>query len=124
MIRTARRALAVTGIAATLAVGAPLAANAAQNAAIVLTPGSTACVKQYAGFQYRATVNSVHPVGTSVTRNGVIVAFQFPATAVAYEGRTSWGTFPGAGTYKVCASNNTTSNTKVTFSLLTDGEFA
>jgi len=124
MIRNARRALAVTGVAAALAVGAPLAANASQLSTVILTPGSTACVKQYAAYQYRATVNSGQPVGTSVTRNGIVVAFQFPATAVAYEGRTSYGTFPGAGTYKLCATNSTTSNTKVTFTLLSDGEFA
>ncbi len=123
MIRNARRALAVAGIASALAVGAPLAANAAQNATVVLTPGSTACVKQYASYQYRATSNSRLPVGTSVTRNGVLVNFLYPATSAAYEGRSSYGTFPGPGTYKICATNNNTSNTWVTLTMLTDAEF-
>jgi hypothetical protein len=123
MIRNARRAAAVAGTAAALALLAPVAANAAQNSSVILTPGSTACVKQYASYQYRATVTSGSPVGTSVALNGSIVNFAWPATAVAYEGRTSFGTFPGAGNYKVCAMNNGPSNTRVTFTLLTDGEF-
>lgn len=121
--RTARRSVAIAGVTAALAIAAPVAANAAQYSSVIVGPGSTVCVKQYAAYQYRATVNSGQPVGTSVTRNGAVVNFAFPATSVAYEGRTSFGTFPGAGTYKLCATNNTASNTRVTLSLLSDGEF-
>lgn len=121
--RTPRRFAAVAGVATALALAAPVAANAAQYSSVIVGPGSTVCVKQYAAYQYRATVNSGQPVGTSVTRNGALVNFALPATAVAYEGRTAYGTFPGAGTYKVCATNNTSSNTRVTLTLLSDGEF-
>jgi hypothetical protein len=121
--RTARRTLAVALTGTALALAAPVAAQAAQGAAVVVTPGSTICVKQSASYQYRASVTAGAPVGSSVTRNGVVVGFAFPTTVATYEGRTSYGTFPGPGVYKLCATNSGTSNTRVTLSLLTDGEF-
>jgi hypothetical protein len=119
----ARRAVSVTLAGAALALAAPVAAQAAQGASVVVTAGSTICVKQNANYQYRATVNGGSPVGSSLTRGGVLVAFAFPTPSVAYEGRTSYGTFPGPGVYKLCVTNSGISNTRVTLSLLTDAEF-
>jgi hypothetical protein len=120
--RTTSRIVAAGVVGATLALAAPIAAEA-QTQSVIVSPGSTICIKQNATYQYRATVNAGAPVGSSVTRNGILVAFQFPATAVAYEGRSSTGTFPGTGVYKLCATNSGSSNTRVTLTLLSDFEF-
>ena len=120
--RTARRIVAVSVTGAALALAAPVAAEA-QTQSVTVTPGSTICIKQYASYQYRATVNAGVPVGSSVALNGNLVNFQFPATAAAYEGRSSIGTFPGPGVYKVCAMNSGASNTRITLTLLSDGQF-
>jgi hypothetical protein len=44
------------------------------------------------------------------------------ATAAAVEFRSASGTFPGPGSYSLCAQNTGTSNTTATLQLKTDTE--
>lgn len=120
------RTIAVTTAAAGIAaLGIATDANAAQYTSLRLTPGQQVCVTQYASYQVRADGWATNAGAKfKLQRNGVVVANTIGlATAFAAELRTSWGNFPGPGSYTLCATNNGTTNTNVTITLRSDGEF-
>lgn len=106
-----------TAIAAVAAAGALALAPATAHAAgpvgpLLLPPGSTVCVKDVA-------VSGAHAEGLatssgaafSVFRNGTVIY-------LTGNGTTGFGAdFYGGGTYKLCATNNNSTNTKVTLTL-------
>lgn len=122
------------GIAAGLA-GASVAAvlstagsaSASQFFGGTLHPGEQRCVQQYAGYQVRADGRA--------TGQGAKFKLQFNGVTVPGTGspglvtnwaadlRTAWGTFPGAGSYTACVTNNGTADTNVRLELKTDGEY-
>lgn len=124
------RTLKSAGIAG-LTVGAALsaalliapAANASQTASVQLAPGQQYCVQQYAAYQVRGDGSAKKGAQFSLRRNGVVIS-QSPnnINAWAAEARTAYGTFPGAGTYQVCAVNTGTATTAVSLTIRTDGE--
>ena len=129
--RTRRLTTAAGVIAAGAAVAmlAPAAAQADQIGAGWASPnGGTVCTfSQNASYQARGEGNANSPgVRFLVYRNGAEV-YRTPTgstTAFAWEGRSSYGTFPGPGSYQVCAKNNGTSSVYVSLvRLRTDGEF-
>jgi hypothetical protein len=119
-----RTALALTA-AAVATVALPAAAFADTSTAQLLPPGQSACTSQWAGYQVRAE-GTATKLGAKfrVYRNGVLI-YGSPsdtATAFAAEFRTAYGTFPGPGTYTVCALNKQATNTFVTLRIRTDYE--
>ena len=134
MSSTATRRLAArigTGVAtvatvAAISLGGASAASASQFASITLAPGQGVCTApQYAGYQVRADGSATgQGAKFKLERYGVVV--QNTPTRANYWGaelRSSYGTFPGAGSYQVCAQNTGTTNTTVTLQLRTDWEF-
>jgi hypothetical protein len=127
-ITTRTRRIATTAglIAAggAIAMLAPAAAQAAQfNAGYVAPNGGLLCTNsQYASYAARGEGNANNPgVRFLVYRNGVEV-YKSPTgttTAFAWEGRSAYGTFPGAGYYMVCAKNNGASSVYVSRLLIT-----
>jgi len=116
-------AIAVSGVAAVAFAGSAGAQGAATQ---TLKPGQVICTpQQYAAFQVRgAGQASGQGVKFSIQHNGVKYLAS-PGTASAWAGelRTSFGNFPGAGYYQVCAANNNTTNSTVTLTISTDAEF-
>jgi hypothetical protein len=117
-------AVATAGIAG-LAVAGATAASANTSNTFGLAPGQTACVQQYAAYQVR--VDGTATGGGAkfkVLQNGVVVA-NTPnrASSYALELRSAYGSFPGPGTYSLCATNTGTTNTIVTLRVRSDGEF-
>jgi hypothetical protein len=128
--RTRRFATAAGVIAAggAIAMLAPTAAQADQiGAGYAAANGGQLCtLSQNANYQVRGEGTANSPgVRFLVYRNGVEV-FRTPTgttTGFAWEGRSAYGTFPGAGSYMVCAKNNSTSRVYVSLvRLRTDGE--
>ena len=120
-----RAAVLAGGVAAATAFIAPAAAHANTTNSQLVTPGQSACVSQYAGYQVRMD-GSASNKGAKfrVYRNGVLI-YGSPTdttTAFAAEYRSFSGTFPGAGTYTLCALNKQTTNTFVTLQIRSDGE--
>jgi hypothetical protein len=109
--RAARRAAVALAATGALAV-APSVAHADTVPLSILTPGSTICVKA-------AALSGAHTGGTasnqgaafSVFRNGVVLYFTGPNSS----GFTA--DFVGGGIYKICATNNNSTNTKITLTL-------
>ena len=112
----------IIGAAVSTAVLSATPANAAQAAYKQLVPGESLCVEQYAGYQVRVDGTSKKPLHFRVFRNGVAIQSYPGSTGFVSELRSSWGTFPGAGYYKVCAVNNTTMNNWASVSIRTDSE--
>ncbi|GAB1692257.1 hypothetical protein [Krasilnikovia sp. M28-CT-15] len=122
-----------TAIAAGIAGASALALIALPGAAYAsatgwggtLLPGQQACLSLYASYQVRADGQAtMSGAKFKVQRNGVVV-YGSPTgttTAFAWEGRTAYGTFPGPGTYTVCATNNNSTNTLVNIHLFTDAD--
>ncbi len=61
-----------------------------------------------------------------VYHNGTQIGASATDTTIAYaaEFRTSYGNFPGAGTYTICALNKQTTNSFVSLQIRSDGEFS
>jgi hypothetical protein len=125
--RTRRLATAAGVIAAggAIAMLAPTAAQATSSpvvAGYVAPNGGSLCVAQNASYQVRTEGNANSPgVRFLVYRNGIEV-YRTPTgttTAFAWEGRSAYSTFPGAGSYMVCAKNNGTSTVYVSRLLVT-----
>ena len=118
--------LAIAGTAAALSLAAAGTASASSYQSFSLSPGQGACTAtQYASYQVRADGWATgQGAKFKLLRNGVVVqSTANRASAWAAELRTSYGTFPGPGSYSVCAQNTGTTNTIVTLQLRTDGEF-
>jgi hypothetical protein len=116
LARRTRRTLAVLGASGALAVAAPAVAHADSLPQSILTPGSTICLKAVAasGAHAEGTATNANNQGAAfaVFRNGVVVYYTTPSTI-------GFGAdFTGAGTYKVCATNDNSTNIKVTLTLL------
>jgi hypothetical protein len=119
------RVAVLTTITAAAVLGTTTAAQAAAGTTVVLKPGQQACVQQYASYQVRGDGWATgQGAKFKLTRNGqVINGSPGLVTNWAAEARTAYGTFPGPGTYTVCATNNgTTTNTTATIQIRTDSE--
>jgi hypothetical protein len=111
--RSARSAAVVLAATGALALAAPAVAHADTLPTSVLTPGSTICLKAIETYgAHTGGTASNQGAAFSVFRNGVVVYFTTPTT----QGFAADVT--GGGTYKVCATNNSSTNTKVTLTLL------
>lgn len=125
--RIAAVAVATAATGAALLLGAPGAQASAQGAGWV-PPGGQLCVTQNAGYQVRGegTAQSPGVVFRLRRTGGSTVATSFPNVVIGSwsgEGRTSLGTFPGAGEYRMCANNNGATSVYVTkVKILTDSE--
>lgn len=118
--------LAATAAATTLAVSGAATASAQQYGSYSLSPGAGACTApQYASYQVRADFwATADGAKFKLLRNGQVV--DNTPTRVnygAFERRSSWYNFPGAGSYTLCAQNTGYSNTIATLQLRTDWEF-
>ncbi len=123
--RTLLTGLAISGAAAALSVAGVATASAQQYGSYPLSPGAGACTpSQYAGYQVRVDAWATNQgAKIKLLRNGVVVAnTPTRVNSWSYEARTSWGNFPGAGYYSVCAQNTGTANTIATLQLRTDAE--
>ena len=109
--RTAARTLAAVAATGALTLSAGVAAHA--DTPTIVTPGSTVCIKAPAATgAHTAGTASNQGATFSVFRNGTVVYFTTPNT-IGFA-----ADFTGAGTYKVCATNSNSTNTKVTLTLL------
>jgi hypothetical protein len=124
-----RRLAVLAGAAGALTVGVPTAAHAGGWGG-TLVPGQTQCYERTATWQNY----QVRGDGTA-TRKGARFSLTFnryqvlditPVGTVsgwAAERRSAYGNYPGAGVYKVCATNESSTNTLVNIHLLFDNEF-
>ena len=112
----------IVGAAVSTAVLTAGPANAAQSASQQLAPGASICAEQYAGYQVRVDGLAKKSLHFRVFRNGVAIQSYPGSTGFVSELRSSWGTFPGGGFYKVCAVNNTSVNALASVSIRTDAE--
>jgi hypothetical protein len=114
---------AVTGVVTFAGVGA---ASAEMIRTVPLDPGQSYCVSQNAGYQVRgdgwATGGGAR--FKLLEYSTVLEATPGRVTNWAAERRTSYGNFPGAGYYSVCAYNTGTARTTVTLQIRTDSEFS
>jgi hypothetical protein len=119
-------AVLATGAASAIALAGAGAANAQQHSSTPLAPGQGVCsTAQYASYQVRADGWATgQGAKFKLLRNGVVInTTPNRANAWAAEYRSAYGTFPGPGSYTVCAQNTGTTNTTVTLQLRTDYEF-
>jgi hypothetical protein len=125
-----RRVITVLGLAGAFAVLAPAAAQAETIGwGGTLLPGQTYCFSRYAD----ASVYQVRVEGTATKkgarfrflRNGVVLQSTPVDTSPSFaaERRTSLGTYPGGGTYTICAANHYATNTLVNLHVLFNNEF-
>jgi hypothetical protein len=118
--------LATTATVAAISLGGASAASASQFTSVTLAPGQGVCTApQYAGYQVRADGTATgQGAKFKLQRNGfVVVNTPNRANYWAAELRSSYGTFPGSGSYQACAQNTGTAYTTVSLQLRTDGEF-
>lgn len=109
--RAARRGVVALAATGALALATPAVAQAATP--LVLPPGSTICTKAPAAYGAHAGGTATNQGATfSVFRNGTVIYLTTPNT-VGFD-----ADFTGGGTYKVCATNTNSTNTKVTLTLL------
>lgn len=111
--RTARRTAVTLAASGLLALAVPAVAHADTPQQVIVTPGSTLCIKAVAtnGAQAAGTATS-QGAAFAVFRNGTVVYFTTEHT-IGFGAN-----FSGSGTYKVCATNDSSTNTKVTLTLL------
>lgn len=126
--RVAAALAAAGGIAAFGLLAAAGPASASQFYGGTLHPGEQRCVQQSAEHKVRATGQA--------TGQGAKFKIQYQGSTVpgtgspglvsawAAELRDTSGTFPGAGDYTACVTNNGTADTNVRLTLKTDGEFS
>jgi hypothetical protein len=117
----------LAGIAALTLLSTAGPAAAAQFYGGTLHPGEQRCVQQHADHKVRADGKA--------TGQGAKFKLQYQGVTVpgtgspglvsawAVELRDDNGTFPGAGDYTACVTNNGTADTNVRLNLKTDGEF-
>ncbi|MFJ8016706.1 hypothetical protein [Streptomyces sp. NPDC096339] len=121
---TAAASVATACAAALLSAAGP--ASASQFFGGTLHPGEQRCVQQYASYQVRADGRATgQGAKFKLQYNGVTVPGTGSPGLVtnwAADLRTVWGTFPGAGYYTACVTNNGTADTNVRLELKTDGE--
>ncbi|GAA1253805.1 hypothetical protein GCM10009665_50610 [Kitasatospora nipponensis] len=119
-------AVAVSSAAALLTFAGSASAN--QFYGGTLHPGEQRCVQQYAAYQVRGDGQATgQGAKFKIQYNGATVAGTGSpglTSGWAAELRTSLGTFPGAGYYTACATNNGTADTNVRLQLRTDAEFS
>jgi hypothetical protein len=127
---TIRRAVTVVGTAAAFAVLAPTAAQAEPIGwGGTLLPGQSHCFSRYADgnvFQVRVEGSATKKGARfRFLRNGAVLESTPVDTAPSFaaERRTSLGTYPGAGTYTICAANHHATNTLVNLHVLFNNEF-
>lgn len=115
---------AAAGATAVLAVATAPLASAVVSRTDSLAPGQSSCVSQYASYQVRGEGWATNGGARfKLLRNGQVVqATGGRVTSAALEARTSYGTFPGAGTYSFCAYNTGTSYPVATITIRTDSE--
>lgn len=119
------RLAAVALAAGSLAVAVPGLASAHTVAGpTTLLPGASVCVSQQADYRVRGdgTATRSGAVFTLYRNRGFEWSTGFPVSATAVEMRSDYGTFPGAGMYEFCAYNSGSTKTRVTVSILTDGD--
>ncbi|BCJ50774.1 hypothetical protein Asp14428_22490 [Actinoplanes sp. NBRC 14428] len=128
LARRVRFAALATAFAGVALVAAPQAAFAsAQGWGGTLRPGEQHCLtaSDYAYYQVRADGQATASGARfKVLRNGSVV-FGTPSGTIAgfaYEGRSSYGTFAGPGSYTVCATNNNATRTLVNLHIFTDAD--
>ncbi|GIH22119.1 hypothetical protein Aph01nite_04290 [Acrocarpospora phusangensis] len=126
MIRTRRIALGVAALAAgatVLTVSSPAHALAGWGG--TLTPGSVACVGQYAATKVQGDGTATNDGAKFfIYKNGVLVfttGGRVPYFLKALTA-TSSPAFPGPDAYTVCAKNTGATNTLVNMHIATDGE--
>ncbi|MFC4914076.1 hypothetical protein [Actinomadura gamaensis] len=126
-----RRIAAVGTLAAATAGGALLtasAANASSQAYGWVAPNGQLCVYQNASYQVRGEGHAKLPGVTfrlRKTGGSTVAVSPGPVTDFAGEGRTSLGTFLGAGQYQLCANNNSAGSVYVKqIIILSDNEFS
>ncbi|MCB5165062.1 hypothetical protein LG634_09500 [Streptomyces bambusae] len=121
---TAAASVAAACAAVLLSAAGP--ASASQFFGGTLHPGEQRCVQQYASYQVRADGRATgQGAKFKLQYNGVTVPGTGSPGLVTYwaaDLRTVWGTFPGAGYYTACVTNNGTADTNVRLELKTDGE--
>jgi hypothetical protein len=118
--------LAAGGAAVAFSLAGATAASAQSYSTTVVAPGTSVCSSpQYASYQVRADGWATgQGAKFKLLRNGVVVQnTPSRANVWAAELRSSYGTFPGPGTFTVCAQNTGTANTTVTIQLRSDYEF-
>ncbi|HKT03866.1 MAG TPA: hypothetical protein VJT31_30415 [Rugosimonospora sp.] len=125
MNRTGRLAVLTAAVAGIGAFALPAAAHADSYTGQFLGTGQSACVSQYASYQVRVD-GTASNMGAKfrVYRNGVQIAASPTDTTAGYaaEFRSSWGNFPGAGYYTLCALNKQSTNSFVTVRVRGDAE--
>jgi hypothetical protein len=121
--RAATVAAVVGGSAAALLMSAGTASADTANTT-VLNPGESTCVQQYANYQVRGegTATGGGARFKLLNNGSVLLATSGRVNAWAAELRSSYGNFPGAGYYAVCAYNTGTAKTTVFLRIRTDGE--
>lgn len=124
-----RRAAIVTSIGALVLIGSATGAMASQHGGGSLAPGAEVCTQQqYASFAVRGTGTATGqlPAGGAkfkLKRDGaVVVNTPQRANSVAFDLRSSNGTFYAPGYYSMCATNTGSAPTSVTVSLYTNYE--
>ncbi|GAA0424254.1 hypothetical protein Acor_45050 [Acrocarpospora corrugata] len=91
-----------------------------------LTPGSVACVGQYAGTKVQGDGTATGDGAKFFIYRSGVLAYATPGRVTGWvQGLTSTSVppFPGAGDYTVCAKNTGNANTLVNMHIATDGEF-
>ncbi|MGV1007972.1 MAG: hypothetical protein ACOYBY_05105, partial [Dermatophilaceae bacterium] len=108
-----------------IAVTGAASASAQHYGSYPLTPGAGACTSpQYASYQVRADFWATGDGAKfKLLRNGqVVINTPSRVTVGAFDLRSAWGSFPGAGSYTLCAQNTGDRTTIATMALRTDGE--
>ena len=121
------RTLAATvALSATALLAGAGAASADTYTTQPLDPGASFCVSQWASYQVRGEGTATGGGARfKLLRNGVVLdATTGRVGSWVGERRTSYGNFPGAGTYSACAYNTGTTRTTVFLRIRTDGEFS
>ncbi len=117
--------VAAAGAAAAISLAGAGAASAQVTGYANLAPGAGVCgLSQPANFQVRADGSATNQgVKFKLVRNGVVVV-NTPSRVNSWVAvlRSADGTFPGAGSYSICAQNTGTMNSQVSFQLTTDYE--
>ena len=123
--RRLRRGALLAGVAGATLVALPSAAFAAvaSYSGPVAAGAPSICRQAYASYQARLEGTSNKDVSFTLYRDGTLLDWRV-GSGFASEYRTSFGTFPGPGYYKVCITNNVgggKANVTATIKATTDG---
>ncbi|GEM_PF-1177718 len=121
--RRLRRGAVIAGLAGAALVALPSTAFASQSYSGPVAYYQAVCRNQFANYQVRMDGSADRNVSFTVYKNGNLLDWRV-VSAAAFEYRTSFGTFPGPGTYKICATNNVAGSptAKVVINVRTDAE--